>query len=302
MRQTRPVHLVVAINPAAAFGQRRGAGPLAVERLRAAGHEVVALREPSYADLRRAVEAAVHAGTDALVVVGGDGMVHLSVNALAGAAVPLGIVPSGTGNDVARGLGVPVGDPAAAVDALLARLHGSPRHVDLGRVRSTSGEITWFAGVLSGGFDAAVNERANRMRRPRGRSRYTLAILRELAALHPVRYALELDGVIEQRHAVLVAVANSPSFGGGMRVAPDASTVDGRLDVVTLDRIGRAGLLRLLPRVFTGDHVRDARVTVRRVRRVRLDAPGVVAYADGERIGPLPLEVEVVPGALRVLA
>ncbi|MBC7724958.1 MAG: diacylglycerol kinase [Burkholderiaceae bacterium] len=296
------LRLVVAINPAAAFGASREVGPRAVERLRAAGHTVTALLEPDFASLQAAAAAALAGDADALVVVGGDGMVSLGVGLVATTGVPLGIVPSGTGNDMARGLGIPIGDADAAIGALLAALGRTPRTIDVGVARGAGGDIRYFVSVFSGGFDAAVNERANRMRRPRGKSRYTLAILRELVTLRPIRYRLTLDGVEESRSAILVAVANNVSFGGGMRVAPDALLDDGLFDVVTLDPVGRVGLLRIFPTVFAGTHIRDPRVTVRRASRVRIESPGVVAYADGERVGPLPIDLEMLPRALAVLA
>jgi diacylglycerol kinase (ATP) len=164
------------------------------------------------------------------------------------------------------------------------------------------GEEHPFACVLSAGFDALVNERANHLPFPKGRHRYTLALLIELAKLKPLDYTLTLDGVRETGKFLLVAVANSRSFGGGMKVTPDASLEDGLLDVFTLDPLSRLNFLRIYPRVFKGLHVSDRRVHIRRASRVRVESLGVVAYADGERLGPLPTEVSVEPGALRVYA
>lgn len=294
--------IVVAINPNAAFGAHRDVGARAVQALRSAGHEVTALAEPDLSSLLRVAQAAVHTGPDALIVVGGDGMVQLGVGLVAETGIPLGIVPAGTGNDNARGLGIPIGDTDAAIRGILDKLEHPPRVIDAARATALDGSTRWFLGILSAGFDAAVNERANLMRRPRGRSRYTLALLRELAGLAPRRYGLELEGIRSEQDAVLVAIANNTSVGGGMRFAPDASLTDGLFDVVTLDPVSRGQLLRIFPSVFSGRHIDDPRVTVRRAARVRVDAPDVIAYADGERIGPLPLELEVVPGALAVLA
>ncbi|BDI21799.1 diacylglycerol kinase family protein [Herbiconiux sp. L3-i23] len=293
--------LVLAINPTASFGKGRHVGPLVADRLRAAGHEVTALAEASMLDLAVAAQRALDAGADALVVVGGDGMVHLGVNLVAGTGVPLGVIPSGTGNDTARGLGIPLGDAEAAVAHLLERLERGPRLIDAGRVRTTE-RLVWFACILSAGFDAIVNERANRMRRPRGASRYTIALLRELAVLHPIRYRLELDGVSRETEAVLLAVANNTSIGGGMLIAPDAQVDDGLFDVVIVAPVSRLRFLRLFPKVFKGTHTSLDIVDVVRARHVRLHAEGVVAYADGERVGDLDMEVELVPRALAVLA
>lgn len=297
-----PLRIVVAINSSAAFGRGRRIGAVVVERLSTAGHEVIPLSGSGYDEQRAITLASLDPVPDALVVVGGDGMVNLGTGLVARRGIPLGIVPTGTGNDLARGLGIPVGDTDAAIDHLLARLGSPPRVIDAGLITLTDGTTRWFAGVLSGGIDAMVNERANRMRRPSGKSRYTIALLRELATLRPLRYALALDGQREERPAMLVAIANNSSFGGGMRVAPDALLDDGMFDVVVLDPVHRRALVAIFPRVFAGTHIADRRVSVRRARSVMIDCPDVIAYADGERIGAMPLTCDVVPGALAVLA
>ena len=295
------LRVVVAINPSASFGRGRSVGPAVVQALRGAGHRVTALSEPTFADLHREAEKAIALAPDALVVVGGDGMVSLGTNLVAATAIPLGIVPSGTGNDVSRGLKIPIGQTDAAIDLLLAALGHEPRVIDAVLVRRSGEADRWYAGVLSAGFDALVNERANLWRWPRGKSRYNLALLRELATLHPTTYRLVLDGVEWNTAGTLVSIANNTSFGGGMLITPDALLDDGLLDVCVVEPLSRTAFLGIFPRVFKGTHVTDPRVSIRRAKRVRIEADGVVAYADGERVGPLPLEIEVVPGALRVL-
>ncbi len=302
MTTTKPQRIVVAINPQASFGKSRAVGPAVVHTLRAEGHEVTSLTEPDIEQLRAAAADALKKNHDALVVVGGDGMVNLGVNLVAETTIPLGIVPSGTGNDMSRGLGIPVGNTEAAIDALLDALGRPARAIDAGRVTRPDGSTSWYACVLSAGFDAIVNERANLMRWPRGPQRYNLALLRELAMLRPISYRLELDGIASETDAVLVAVANNTSLGGGMLVTPDAELDDGLLDVFVVQPLSRTAFLRIFPRVFKGTHVTDARVSISRARRIRIEAAGVVAYADGERVAALPIEVEVRPGALRVLA
>lgn len=167
---------------------------------------------------------------------------------------------------------------------------------------TAAGETRWFLGVLAAGLDAVVNERANGWHWPRGRARYVLATLRELPFFRPRHYRLTVDAQAEQRSAVLLAVANCASYGGGMRVCPDARADDGQLDVLTVDPMSRLRLLRLFPSIFEGAHITEPEVRIRRARSIRIEAPHLVAYADGERIGPLPLECEAVPGAIRVLA
>jgi diacylglycerol kinase (ATP) len=293
--------IVVAINPKASFGRGFAVGPAVVTTLRALGHEVTSLIEPDFAQLLEATRTAVRGKPDALVVVGGDGMINLGVTAVAGTKVPLGIVPSGTGNDMARGLGIPIDDTEAAIAFLVDALQKPPRVIDSGEI-AFEGGAAQFGGILSAGFDALVNERANRMTRPRGRSRYTIALLVELARLRPIAYRLTLDGVVHDERALLVAVANNLSFGGGMKVAPNAQLDDGLFDVVLVRPLGRLEFLRIYPRVFAGTHITDPRVIVHRARSVRIEAEGVVAYADGERIAPLPVDITLAPGSLRVLA
>lgn len=309
-----PADIVVAVNPTAAFGRHGDVGARVAHRLAAAGHRATVLIRDDCPSLLAAARDAVAprgaaAGPTTLVVVGGDGMVNLAANATARTGVPIGLIPTGTGNDFARTLGIPHADPDAAVDVLLGALGGEPRSLDAASIASSAGE-RWFACSLSAGFDARVNDRANRLRWPAGPSRYVVALLAELARLRPAAYALELDGQRWEAPAVLVSLGNGVSLGGGMKVTPDAELDDGLLDVLVVAPLGRLALLRILPRVFSGTHVTDRRVTIRRAARVRIDAPAtvespgqdVVAFADGERIGPLPVEVTVAPGALRVWA
>lgn len=296
------MRIAVAINPQASFGKRRRVGPAVVNALQASGHQVIVLAQPNYELLRRETARVVEEGAvDTLVVVGGDGMVSLGVNIVAQTDVALGIVATGTGNDTARTLGLPIDDADAAITALQNALAGDPRRIDLGRVRH--GELsTWFACVLSAGFDAIVNERANRMTRPRGAHRYTIAVVRELLAFKPVRYRLEVDGVGQEAEAMLVSVANGRSIGGGMEIVPNARLDDGLLDLFVVDRMRKHRFLRVFPRVFRGEHLSLPEVHITPARQVTLVADGVIAYADGERIGPLPVEVSVVPAALLLYA
>ncbi|WP_437770856.1 diacylglycerol/lipid kinase family protein [Arthrobacter sp. KNU40] len=293
--------IVLAVNPTAAFGRHAPAGDGAARCLRAAGLDVVMLRRDSMDALREAVGEALREGAEALVVVGGDGMVHLGVNSLSGTGVPLGIVPVGTGNDVARMLGLPLQDVEGSCARVISALADGGRVLDAGRI-TTGGRTIWFAGAVSAGFDAAVNERANSWRWPRGALRYTLAMLRELGSFRAINYTVTADGVASHDGAMLISVANAQSIGGGMRIVPDAPPDDGLLDLFIVRPLSRLALLAVFPKVFSGRHTSHPAVEIRRVRSVRLAAEDVVAYADGERIGLLPLDIEVVPGALRVLA
>jgi diacylglycerol kinase (ATP) len=155
--------------------------------------------------------------------------------------------------------------------------------------------------VLGAGFDSLVNERANTWPWPKGQMRYNLAILRELPLFKAIPYAITVDGVRHETRAMLVVVANGPSYGGGMKVVPDAQFDDGLADVLILHEISTVEFLKVFPKVFKGAHVGHPAVEIIRGRHVTLEADGIVAYADGERFAPLPLSVEVVPGAVTIL-
>ncbi|GAA3397480.1 diacylglycerol kinase [Streptomyces roseoviridis] len=314
--------ITLFVNPTAGRGRGAHAAQPAARALRDAGFPVRTVLGHDADDALRRAHDAVRGGTGALVAVGGDGMVSLALQAVAGTNTPLGVIAVGTGNDFARCLGLPVRDPAAAGRAAAEALKGGGgRTVDLGRIQHGTGGTDahgtgsartagpgndggrWFGTVLASGFDSRVNDRGNRMRLPAGRFKYDLAILAELAAFRPVPYRLVLDDTTELHiEATLVAVGNGTSYGGGMRICAGAALDDGLLDVTVVGNCGRAELIKVFPRVYRGTHLDHPQVTVHRVRSLTLDAPGTTGYADGEPAGPLPLTARCVPGALRVLA
>jgi diacylglycerol kinase (ATP) len=298
-----PRVIAVVVNPAA--GGAAGVAPVVVDELRAAGAAVVVVAAGDEGALRRRIGEVLGLGVDALVVVGGDGLVNLAVGCLTGRDVPLGIVPAGSGNDAARELGIVMTDPAAATRSILEAMDEPPRMLDVGVVESLvpGGGSRRFLCAVSAGFDALVNERANRLRFPRGPRRYSVALVLELLRLRERRYTVTIDDEIVVFESVLLAVANLGSIGGGMRIVPFASAEDGRLDVFSVAAVSRARFLRLFPRVFAGRHTGLDVVAFHRASVVRIacDEP-IVAYADGERIGPLPLRISVEEGALAVLA
>ena len=304
---TKPKRIVVAINPSASFGKGRNVGPAVITSLRGMGHVVEPLVEDDYFSVMESGRKAVATKPDAFVVVGGDGMVNLGANLVAGTKVPLGIVPSGTGNDMARGLGIPFDNTEEAIRILADALERSPKAIDAGRVTHAHRETgeqkqTWFACLVSAGFDAIVNERANTWTYPKGPSRYNLALIYELARMKPITYNLTLDGVKSTFQASLITVANNRSLGGGMLVTPNAKVDDGLLDVLIVQKLSRLSFLRVFPRVYKGEHVTDPRVSITHAKHVIVEAADISATADGETLGPLPVEIQIVPGALRVLA
>ncbi len=294
-------HITVAVNPSAAQGSHREYGHALVEALRATGRQVTELSTDSYVHLEELARKAVTEGTDALIVVGGDGTAQLGTNVCAGTDTPLGIMPSGTGNDTAQGiLGLPLGDMDAAIARIIDSLDKPPWNIDAGIMRWAGGE-RWFCSTMSAGFDALVNERVNHLAFPKGPSRYTVGMILELLRLKPINYTVTIDGVETREQAILTTIANNKQYGGGMLICPEAKPDDGLLDIMMVRPLSRLDFIRIYPKVFKGTHVTDPRVIIRQGKKFHLDSPNLVGYSDGERIAPLPMDIEVVPRALPVL-
>lgn len=275
--------------------------------MRAAGFSVRTVVGADGPDALARLRAAVREGTGAVIAVGGDGMVSLALQALAGTLVPLGVVAVGTGNDFARAMGLPVREPArAGALAAEALKEGRLREIDLGRVwTSPHAEPGEAAGTGPCCAPASIRRSTTaatgcgcRM----GRFKYDLAMIAELAAFRPFPYRITLDdGPAIETEATLVAVGNGSSYGGGMRICADAVPDDGLFDITVVGDCSRATLLKVFPQVYKGTHLSHPKVTVHRARKVTLEAAGITAYADGEPLGPLPVTAECVPGAVRIV-
>lgn len=242
---------------------------------------------------------------DALIVQGGDGMVSMGAGLVAGTGVPLGIVPSGTGNDFARAAGIRRGPPAAGIERVLTSLRtgaASVRDVDVIRL-SVDGADHLAINSVNIGFDAVVNRRANELRKLPGTARYVAALLESVRRFSPVEFGLSVDdGPTRAVAAELLTILNGSSIGGGIRVSPKAVIDDGVLDLFVVGRLPRIGLLTLFPLAMAGLHTRLPPVSLQRMRGVRLQVPsGVLVYADGEELrgpgaGACILEARVDPG------
>ena len=290
------MEVAVLVSPTAGRGR---AGVLADDVLaafRAAGLSPRLLPATTGADAEQQAADAVADGAGAVVAVGGDGTVHAAVQAVAGTSAALAVVPAGTGNDLVRALGIPAGAAAAACAAAEDLAAGEHRTIDAGRTGDR-----WWATVLCCGFDSAVSDRANRLRWPKGRRRYDVAVLAELARLRPVELTMVLDGEEQTLPVTMVAVGNTPWYGGGMKVCPAADPGDGLFDVTVVGATSRLELIRTKPRLTAGTHVEHPMVSVHRAARVELSSPSVTTYADGEPVAPLPAVAECVPGALTVV-
>jgi len=227
-------------------------------------------------------------GCEGVVAVGGDGLAHLVLQIVAPRRIPFTVIPAGTGNDLVRSMGWNLDSINKQLDYVTTT---KPTPIDLGMVDSE-----WFGAILSTGFDSVVNERANAMNWPKGPMKYNLAIAIELPRFAPISYTIELDTQLLQVEAMLIAVANGKSYGGGMQVCPDASMTDGLFDVMILHPVSKPEFIKVFPKVFKGAHIGHPQVRIYRSSRVSISS-SAVAYADGERIGGLPVRAECMAGA-----
>jgi diacylglycerol kinase (ATP) len=293
--------LGIVINPTSGKGRGKADGALAIKEFAKHAIELIDLSAESFiAASNKAREAVEKKLIDGLVVVGGDGMFHLGVNITAKTEMPLGLIAAGTGNDSARALGLPIHDVVNGVKHIVSKLKET-RKVDL--IESVSNSKTFYSfGAVSAGFDALVNARANTWKWITGPIKYRLAMYRELAAFKPIPYRAVIDGVERVFEANLCTVANSPSYGGGLLITPEASVTDGEVDLFILNSISRLELIKIFPTVYEGKHVTHPAVEIIRAKKVELHSEGMPAYSDGEHVGQSPVVCSVAPLALLVFA
>jgi diacylglycerol kinase (ATP) len=257
----------------------------------------------SAAELETAAVSAIRSGKRLLFALGGDGTFQSLVNAAFGADVLLGVLPSGGGNDFAAGLQLPK-DPVSAAEVIF---RGQPRPVDLVRVRTADGRVRLYLSGGGVGIDAEASRHASgALRRLPGRGRYIVSALRALCTHNPVCLRAEFPGSdlppIEAK-ALLAAVLNTPTYGAGIRLAPEARLDDGWLDAVIMDDLNKFRVLALVPRLLKSGELRTPYLKRFRVQSVRLTTdPPRMFHGDAELLGFTPVEIEIVPHAVRVLA
>lgn len=291
------VDVVLLVNPAAGRHRSSVQADLIARRLGRAGLTSRIDFPVDASALQTAAARAAASDARAVFALGGDGTIHWAVQGLAGSSTPLGVVPLGTGNDIASALGHDDPDAGALIDAVR---HGHTRVIDVAHV-TLDGLERFFLGVLSTGFDSTVNERANMLRWPGGTAKYLRAMMHELPRFNARAYRVVVDGETTAGPGMLVTVGNGPAFGGGMKVCPDAVMDDGLLDLTWLSEVGVLEFLRVFPRVYSGTHLSHPAVRTLRAQTLAIDAPGQVAYADGERLGPLPVSISILPRSFSVL-
>lgn len=285
--------LAILVNPASGGGRTKALVPKVEAALDA---RRINFRVELTRDTDHAVQEAVRAveSNEIPVVMSGDGLVGIVGGAVAGSGVPMGIIPGGRGNDLARVLGIP-DDPVEAVGVILA---GETRQIDVGEANGQR-----FLGIASIGFDSDANRIANNTKIVKGNLVYAYAAIRALIAWKPARFTVRVDEERIRFTGYSVQAANSKAYGGGMFVAPDADLADGQFDVVMIGDVSKFKFVRNLPRVFKGTHIEQEEVRTFRAPHLELSASrpfGV--YADGEHVTDLPATLRLLPRALTILA
>ena len=277
------------INPTSGGGRGEKVGIQVRQWLDRNQIEIIDLSGSSYESAQSNLRQQNLSDLHGVIAVGGDGLVHCVIQQLAKSSTPLAVVPGGTGNDFARALGLPLDQP----EKILTKVMNSPAvPIDLGKVGDQ-----YFAAILSTGFDSVVNERANRMRRIKGRLKYNISILLELPLFQPRQYQFRIDGEGFTTEAMLIAIGNGSSYGGGMLVCPGANLHDGSFEVMILQPVSKMEFLRVFPKVFSGAHINHPKVKILHGSSIEMESDAV-AYADGERIGPLPIQATTIADAL----
>lgn len=294
MEDKATMNIALVVNSTSGGGKGRRFGEKLVRTLSQSGLHFTLIREKSLKESLTTFER-IHEKDPftTIVSVGGDGLAHALFPTAIKYRIPILVAPAGTGNDFARSIGTFGLDAEKLVSLMISR---TPVNVDMGLVQHKGVDI-WFGQVLSTGFDSLVNERANDYKFIKGKLKYVIATARELPFFVPRTYKISIDGKSRETGSMLVAIANGKSYGGGMQVCPDADFQDGLFDVLLLKPIPVREFIRVFPRVFSGKHISHPAVEIQRCSSITLES-NAIAYADGERIGPLPITATVVPAAM----
>jgi len=285
--------LTLLVNPASAHGRTLKLLPAVEQEL---DLRRIAFRVERTRGLEDGIERALRAveANEVPVVISGDGLVGAVGGAMAGSKTPLGIIPGGRGNDLARVLGIP-DDPVEAVAVLAA---GESRRIDVGEANGKP-----FLGIVSVGFDSECNRLANEVTIIRSNLVYVYSLFRTLLTWKPARFTIRSESERIRTSGYSISVANNSTFGGGMRIAPQAELDDGLLDVITVGEVGKLRFVANLRKVFNGTHIDDEQVRMFRASRVEITASRPFpVYADGEHLTELPVSIRLLPSALSVLA
>jgi len=283
------VKALVVINPKAGGGKGLTIGEKVRKHFKQRDDQITFIQEASLVASLQAISQAIKdSDYEVLICVGGDGLIHDLLPTLVDRQLPMLVIPAGTGNDLARTLGL----HGKKLERLLELPHKSqPSLVDIGQITHGGGS-TPFVQILSTGFDSVVNEKANKAKLVRGKNKYVLAVLSKVWGFKPIDYEITIDGVAHSPRAMLVCVANGTSYGGGMKIAPHANHGDQLLDIMVVDHVNPLRLLLVFPRVFFGTHVRHPKVHFYTGTKIEISGD-TVAFADGEEIAQLPISITI---------
>jgi len=291
--------IVVLVNPTSGRGRSAKLLPKVRQAIHTLGLDAEVRLSKSPEDPPRVARECAEAGVEIVAAMGGDGMTGMVGAALVGTETALGVIPTGTGNDFGRFIGLNRKKPIQAVHVLA---DPEIRTIDSATVTG-AGRQERYLNVAGAGFDSEVNETANNMRwKAQGTAKYVAAVVGTLRKFTAAQFEVTVDGEHRSLSGMLIAVGNGESYGGGMRVAVGASLDDGQLQVCVVGGMSKGAFLRAFPKVFRGTHVTHPKVTMLRGARVEIaaDRPFDV-YADGERSVPLPAVFEIVPKSLKVV-
>ena len=281
----------IVVNPISGGGKGAAFGTEVAGYFASRGLPYQVITANSAEKLRNSLEIFLDAqggSCEGVIAVGGDGLAHLVLQLVVPRKIPFSVIPAGTGNDFLRALGWSLKNIKPQLDHITST---NAEPIDLGLVDSE-----WFGAILSTGFDSVVNEKANSLYWPKGPMKYNAAIAIELPKFRPLKYLIELDTQVIETEAMLIAIGNGHSYGGGMKVCPGAVMTDGLFEVMVLRPVSKLEFIRVFPKVFSGQHIHHKQVDIYRSRRISLNAEAI-AYADGERIGGLPVKAECIAAA-----
>lgn len=288
------MNLTLIVNPAAGRGKGQRAHPDVLRQLDDLGLDFQAVFSEGPGHIEELAREAFDNGSDAVVGCGGDGTFHEIINGLDGHKIPVGIIPCGTGDDLAANLGI----PKEHSEACRVLADGRVKKIDLARV-----EDRFYACIAGAGFDSMVNRAANaNSRYLRGTSVYVFSVLKTLAGFKPVEMNIQSPDFSYSGRVMFAVAANAASYGGGMKIAPMARMDDGMLDVIIIEEIPKLELLRVFPQVFSGRHMDHPKVLHYRTRKLRISSPqSLELFSDGEYTHNLPVSIEVADRIMPVI-
>lgn len=286
---------IVFVNPSSAGGRALEAKERIESCLSGSGLEYRLHITRSLEDMKKTIRDCLPTDYTNFVAAGGDGTAHYLVNELADTDKTVGIIPMGSGNDIALNLGIPL-DVEGSCKVITA---GRTKKLDLGVIN----DKYYYLCIAGSGFDSQVNDLANNTRFPvKGPSKYTYSVYKTLLTFRSRRFTFSYDGQVRDLDGMMVAAANMPSYGGGMKITPQASPQSGVFDVCIIKRMSKLHFIQVFPKVYEGRHTDDPKVEIFRTDQLTLDSEyNFSVFADGEYICRLPATFRMAPGKIRFL-